>query len=159
MSSPSMRRPTRSSGTSWCIRVRAAWLFCPDGSRAFIPSESVGELNVVDTANQKLLKTITLPKGSRPMTVKVAPDGKKIYVSTGRGGTVCVLDATTYEVLNNIAVGKRPWASPLPPMENFSSQPTGRSDDVSVVDLTTEKESHPREITRQSVGIVAGCEG
>src|SRR6516162_710153 len=66
--------------------------FLPDGSRAFIPSESVGELNVIDTTNQKLLKVITLPKGSRPMTVKVSPDGRKIYASTGRGGTVAVLD-------------------------------------------------------------------
>ena len=40
--------------------------FLPDGSRAFIPSESVGELNVIDTANQTLLKVITLPKDSRP---------------------------------------------------------------------------------------------
>ena len=56
--------------------------FLPDGSRAFIPSESVGELNVIDTTNQKLLKVITLPKGSRPMTVKVSPDGRKIYAST-----------------------------------------------------------------------------
>jgi DNA-binding beta-propeller fold protein YncE len=67
--------------------------FLPDGSRAFVPSESVGELNVIDTVNQKLLKVITLPKGSRPQCVLVSPDGKKVYASTGRGGTVVVVDA------------------------------------------------------------------
>ena len=114
--------------------------FLPDGSRAFIPSESVGELNVIDTAHQTLLKVITLPKGSRPMTVKVSPDGKKIYASTGRGGTVCVLDAHTYEVLNTIPVGKRPWGIAISPDGKYLFTANGPSDDVSVVDLATEKE-------------------
>jgi YVTN family beta-propeller protein len=52
--------------------------FLPDGSRAFIPSESVGELNVIDTASQKLLQVITLPKGCRPMTVRVSPRGLRV---------------------------------------------------------------------------------
>ena len=114
--------------------------FLPDGSRAFIPSESVGELNVIDTTNQALLKVITLPKGSRPMTVKVSPDGKKIYASTGRGGTVCVVDANTYEVLNTIPVGKRPWGITFSPDGKYLFTANGPSDDVSVVDLATEKE-------------------
>ncbi|MGO9477740.1 MAG: beta-propeller fold lactonase family protein [Limisphaerales bacterium] len=114
--------------------------FLPDGSRAFIPSESVGELNVIDTTNQTLLKVITLPKGSRPMTVKVSADGKKIYASTGRGGTVCVVDANTYAVLNLIPVGKRPWGITFSPDGKYLFTANGPSDDVSVVDLATEKE-------------------
>lgn len=114
--------------------------FLPDGSRAFIPSESSGELNVIDTQEQKLLQTIALPKGSRPMCVKVSSDGRKIYLSTGRGGTVCVLDAKTYEVLNTIAVGKRPWGIALSPDGKHLFAANGPSDDVSVVDLATEKE-------------------
>ncbi|MEI9863853.1 MAG: hypothetical protein WDN00_04745 [Limisphaerales bacterium] len=68
---------------------------------------------MIDTTNQTLLKVVKLPKGSRPMTVKVSPDGKKIYASTGRGGSVVVMDANTYEVLNTIPVGKRPWGIAL----------------------------------------------
>jgi YVTN family beta-propeller protein len=114
--------------------------FLPDGSRAFIPSESVGELNVVDTANQKVVKVITLPKGSRPQTVKMSPDGKKVYASTGRAGTVVVLDAHTYELLNTIPVGKRPWGMTFSPDGKYLFTANGPSDDVSVVDLATEKE-------------------
>jgi len=117
--------------------------FLPDGSRAFIPSESVGELNVVDTTSQTLLKVITLPSHSRPQCVIVSPDGKKIYASTGRGGTICVLDAQTYEVLNTILVGKRPWGITFSPDGKYLFSANGPSDDVSVVDLATE-----REITR-----------
>jgi YVTN family beta-propeller protein len=114
--------------------------FLPDGSRAFIPSESVGELNVVDIASQRVVKVITLPKGSRPMTVKVSPNGKKVYATTGRAGTVVVLDANTYELLNVIPVGKRPWGMTFSPDGKFLFTANGPSDDVSVVDLAMEKE-------------------
>ena len=93
--------------------------FLPDGSRAFIPSESAGQLHVVDSVNHKLLKTITLPKGSRPMNVKVASDGKKVYLSTGRAGTICVLDTSTCEMLTTIKVGARPWGIAIFPDGRF----------------------------------------
>jgi YVTN family beta-propeller protein len=100
----------------------------------------VGELNVIDSVNQTLLKVITLPPHSRPQCVKVSPDGKKVYVSTGRAGTVCVVDANTYEVLNTIKVGARPWGITFSPDGKFLFAANGPSDDVSVVDLTAEKE-------------------
>ena len=78
--------------------------FLPDGSRAFIPSESVGELNVIDAVNHKLLQVVALPKGFRPMCVKVAPDSKKVYVSAGRSGCIAVVDAATGAVLTSIKV-------------------------------------------------------
>jgi YVTN family beta-propeller protein len=106
----------------------------------FIPSESTGELNVIDTVNLKVLKTIALPPGSRPMGVKVAPDGKRIYVSNGRGGTVSVLDSRTYELLATIPVGIRPWGIDLSPDGKFLYSANGPSDDVSVIDLGTNKE-------------------
>jgi YVTN family beta-propeller protein len=102
--------------------------FVADGSRAFIPSESVGELNVIDTKSQTVQKVITLPPHSRPQCVIISPDGKKVYASTGRAGTVCVVDANSGEVLNTIKVGARPWGITFSP------------DDVSVIDLATEKE-------------------
>ena len=114
--------------------------FLPDGSRAFIPSESVGELNVIDTKSQSVEKVITLPKGSRPMTVKVSRDGKKVYASTGRAGTVVVVDAASGAVLNTIKVGARPWGIDLSPDGKYLFSANGPSDDVSVVDLATEKE-------------------
>ena len=61
--------------------------FLPDGTRAFIPSESAGQVHVIDTAKYAVLKSVQLAKGCRPMCVKVAPDGKKVYVSTGRAGS------------------------------------------------------------------------
>ena len=72
--------------------------------------------------------------------MKVAPDGKKVYVSTGRAGTVCVLDTSTCQVLNTIKVGARPWGIAISPDGKYLYAANGPSDDVSVVDLGTEKE-------------------
>lgn len=114
--------------------------FLPDGTRAFIPSESSGEMNLVDSVNHTVLKTVALPKGSRPMCVKVAPDAKRLYVSTGRGGTVCVLNTETMEQLDVIKVGTRPWGIALSPDDKYLFSANGPSDDVSVVDLAADKE-------------------
>jgi YVTN family beta-propeller protein len=114
--------------------------FSPGAGIGFIPSESAGELNVIDTVNLKVLKTIALPPGSRPMSVKVASNGRKVYVSNGRAGTVSVLDSRTYELLNTIKVGVRPWGIALSPDGKFLYAANGPSNDVSVVDLDANKE-------------------
>jgi YVTN family beta-propeller protein len=129
--------------------------FLPDGSRAFIPSESVGELNMIDVKSQTLEKVITLPPHSRPQCVLVSPDGKKVYASTGRGGTVVVVDANTGEVLNTIPVGKRPWGIAFSPDGKYLFSANGPSDDVSVVDLATEKEIARVKSPGSPWGIVA----
>ena len=115
--------------------------FLPDSSRGFVPSESTGKLHLIDCRKHEVAKSVSLPPGSRPMCVRVAPGGKKVYVSTGRGGTVCVLDAISGEVLNSIKVGTRPWGIAISPDGKYLFAANGPSDDVSVVDLATEKET------------------
>ena len=66
--------------------------------------------------------------------------GKKVYSSTGRARTVCVSNANTYEVLDTIPVGKRPWGTVISPDGEYLFAANGPSDDVSVVDLATDKE-------------------
>ncbi len=110
---------------------------------------------MIDTASQSLTKVIALPPHSRPQCVIVSPDGKKVYVSTGRGGTVCVMDANTYDVLDNIKVGKRPWGITLSPDGKYLFAANGPSDDVSVVDLATDKEIARVKSPGSPWGIVA----
>ncbi len=114
--------------------------FLPDGTFGFIPSESFGKLNVIDTTAHKAVKVIDLPAGSRPMKVRVSPDGGKVYVSDGRAGSVSVLDAHSYAVLGTIKVGKRPWGIILSPDGKYLFSANGPSNDVSVVDLASNKE-------------------
>lgn len=114
--------------------------FLPNGRVAFIPSESKGTLNVIDTAAFKVVKVIELPTGSRPMKVRVTTDGDRVYASNGRGGTVSVIDAGNYAVLNTIKVGARPWGLAISPDGKYLFTANGPSNDVSVVDLAANKE-------------------
>ena len=106
----------------------------------FIPSESAGELNVIDSVNAKVLKTITLPAGSRPMRVKLSADEMRLYISNGRAGTISVFDTHSYQLLETIKVGTRPWGIGVSPDGKFLFSANGPSNDVSVVDLKTNKE-------------------
>jgi YVTN family beta-propeller protein len=74
------------------------------------------------------------------MRVRVSPDNTKVYVSDGRGGTVTILDAHTYNVDATIKVGKRPWGIVLSPDGKYLYSANGPSNDVSVVDLAQAKE-------------------
>lgn len=114
--------------------------FLEGGKLAVVPSESNGNLYVIDTTQIKVVKTAALPKGSRPMRLRASADGSKLYVSTGRGGTVAVVDTKSFAVLDNIAVGKRPWGIVLSPDGKYLFSANGPSNDVSVVDLTTNRE-------------------
>lgn len=121
--------------------------FLQNGKLAVVPSESAGNLYVIDVATVKTVNTIALPKGSRPMRVRVSPDGSRLYASTGRGGSVAVLDAKTFALLDTITVGKRPWGIALSPDGKYLYSANGPSNDVSVVDLASNK-----EVTRVKAG-------
>jgi YVTN family beta-propeller protein len=114
--------------------------FLDSGRTAVIPSESAGQLSVIDTATAKVTRTVALPTGSRPMRVRVSPQGDRLYVSTGRAGVVLVLDARTFAVLSTIKVGTRPWGIALSPDGKYLFAANGTSNDVSVVDLAAGKE-------------------
>ncbi|MDB5440445.1 MAG: beta-propeller repeat protein [Caulobacteraceae bacterium] len=114
--------------------------FIQGGKLAVVPSESAGKLYVIDTAKIALSQTIDLPTGSRPMRLRTSLDGKKLYASTGRGGTVAVLDTTSFKLLDNIKVGDRPWGIILSPDGKYLFSANGPSNDVSVVDLAAGKE-------------------
>ena len=58
--------------------------FLPDGSMAYVPSENGATVTVVDAKRLKPVKTIKLGDGMRPMGTAMAPDGKFLYVTTGR---------------------------------------------------------------------------
>ncbi len=114
--------------------------FLSNEQAGFIPSESAGELNLIDPAKLEVLKTITLPAGSRPMRIRVSADDKKLYMSNGRAGTISVFDAHNHELLDTIKVGTRPWGIGLSPDGKYLYSANGPSNDVSVVDLATDKE-------------------
>jgi len=61
---------------------------------------------VLDTAQNKVLGTIAVPKG--PHGLVVTPDGRKVYVSSDGASTVSVIDTATDRVVASIDVGANP---------------------------------------------------
>ncbi len=62
-----------------------------------------------------------------------SPDGKRVYVSNGRGGTASVIDVATDSVTGSVAVGQRPWGVAVTPDGTKLYTANGPSNDVSVV--------------------------
>ena len=71
------------------------------------------------------------------MGVVVSPDGGRVYVSTGRGGTVVAIDAVRGGSRGAATVGERPWGIALSPDGSLLYTANGPSNDVSVVDTET----------------------
>ena len=67
----------------------------------------------------------------------VSPDGARVYVTTGRGSHVDVLDIGSLKVIASIAVGARPWGIGLSPDGRFLYTANGPSNDVSVIDTVS----------------------
>jgi YVTN family beta-propeller protein len=89
---------------------------------------------VIELPSRKVSKVIQLPKDSKPMGVVVSPDGGRVYVANGRGGTVSIIDATSNAVVSTVPVGQRPWGIALTPDGKKLYTANGPSNDVSVVD-------------------------
>jgi PQQ-dependent catabolism-associated beta-propeller protein len=114
--------------------------FLPDGSRLlYVSAEVGGTVSVVDVAKRRRIAVIPLPEGSRPMGVRVAPDGKRVYVATGRHGTVEVIDPATNTIVGSVKVGTRPWGLAITPDGKKVYSANGPSNDVSVVDTDSLK--------------------
>ena len=83
-----------------------------------------------------MIKTIKMANDTlRPMGVAVAPDGAHVYVTTGRGRTVVIIDTKTNEVVGSIEVGTRPWGIAISPDGKTLYTANGPSNDVSIVDV------------------------
>ena len=106
-------------------------------------------------AEADVAKTIKLEgENVRPMGVAVAPDGKHVYVTTGHGSSVVVIDTAKDEVTASIPVGRRAWGIAISPDGKTLYTANGFTDDVSVVDTATNKETAKIKVGTKPWGIV-----
>jgi YVTN family beta-propeller protein len=111
--------------------------FTPDGTRAFVTNEMGASVTVVDAIEHKALQDLPLPgePRARPMGARVSPDGKTLWVSTGRAKTVVAIDVASLAITRTIGdVGVRPWGLDLTPDGKLLYVATGPSNEVAVID-------------------------
>jgi YVTN family beta-propeller protein len=124
-------------------------VFTHDGKRAYAPGEVSGNVTVIDTRTYRPIAAIPVPgKAPKPMGSVITPDDSKVYISTGRGGTVAIFDTKSDKFIGTVDVGSRPWGMALTSDGRqlwTADGPPGN--DVSVVDLATD-----RVVKKVSVG-------
>jgi YVTN family beta-propeller protein len=106
-----------------------------------ITCENDGSLTIVDVAKRaavgRLQLAMTGALQPRPMGVAIEQRGRYAYVTTGRAGTVEVVDLAARKVTKVIEnVGKRPWGIAIA-RNGLIYTANGPSDDIAVIDPAT----------------------
>jgi YVTN family beta-propeller protein len=101
-----------------------------------VTSENGASVAVIDAKRHRLLTTIKLEgELTRPMGTVASPDGKRMFISTGRGKSVIEIDTTTNKPLRRIEVGDRPWGLAITQDGKTLFSANGPSNDISIVDV------------------------
>jgi len=73
----------------------------------------------IDLATRQIVKRVSFPAKSKPYMLRVAPDGKTVWVQTAGDNTNAVLDAETLETLQTAPTGKGPVQSAFDPAGRY----------------------------------------
>jgi YVTN family beta-propeller protein len=134
--------------------------FTPDGRTAYVSGEfdaSVYRMSVPQGAPVE--RVIELRKEARPMGILLDPRSNRLYVSTGRGGSVAIIDSASHKLLAEVQVGTRPWGIALSQDGRWLYTANGPSDDVTVVDTSAMKAVRHIRVGRSPWGVVVGPSG
>jgi YVTN family beta-propeller protein len=87
----------------------------------------------------RAVRTVAIAQPARPCGVAVSPDGRTVYVATGRGNSVVLLDADTLAERARIPVGQRPWGIALADGGRRLYTANGVTNDVSVIETESRR--------------------
>jgi PQQ-dependent catabolism-associated beta-propeller protein len=134
--------------------------FTTDGKAAYVSGEMDASLYRMAVPRGAVERVLQLRKEARPMSVLLDARRNRLYLSTGRGGTVAVIDVANAnsapKLIKEIPVGTRPWGIALSADGRHLYTANGPSNDMSIVDtqsLTTIKRV---EVGRSPWGVVIG---
>jgi YVTN family beta-propeller protein len=120
-------------------------VFLPDGSRAYGTAENDGLLSILDARKHEVTGQIQLGEAGviKPMGLALSPDARTLYVSTGRGRRLFMVNTANNEVIGSVEVGTRPWGVAVSPDGDTIYTANGPSNDLTVV------EASARSVTRK----------
>ena len=93
----------------------------------------------IDATTNKVLHTIPLGGGTKPVGIAVGPQGAPVYVADGAGARVIAVDPRARTITASIPVGRRPWGIALTPDGRKLYTANGVSNDISVIDTSQGK--------------------
>ena len=112
--------------------------FAHDGKTAYVSGEfdaSLYKTTIPDSDHATRL--LQFRAEARPMGMALDAPRKRLFISTGRGGTVAVVSLEEPKLVSEIQVGARPWGIALSADGKRLYTANGSSNDVTIVDTTT----------------------
>ena len=119
-----------------------------DENRLFVANHQGGDVAVIDPIAGTVTHRIPMGASADPYNASMFPygvllnaDGKKLYVSNWKEGTIAVVDVNNPDaatVVRHIPVGQHPNAMVLSPTGDRLYVANANSDSVSVIDTTTD---------------------
>lgn len=140
------------------LRPRDA-AFTPDSKTAYVSGEGDASLSRVPIpSGEPVTRVLQLSQKARPMGVVFDAARKRIYVSTGRGGTVAVVqvEGGGGKLLKEIPVGARPWGIALSHDGRRLYTANGSSDDVTIIDTSSLSVVKKVSVGKGPWGVVVG---
>lgn len=133
--------------------------FSPDGRTAYATTElGMAVYRFAVPSGKPVEKIIQLRPQDRPMGILLDAARRRLFVSTGRGGTIAVigLEAGGARLIREIPVGARPWGIAFTPDHRLLYTANGPSNDVSIVDTLTLAVIKKVPVGRSPWGVVIG---
>src|SRR5262245_38505189 len=110
---PLFALPTYSSPIALTNDDQFVWVVNPNVE--FVNPPVNDSVTVHRVLNDQFQKVAEISVGDDPQCVAIRPDNKKAYVTNSASGTVSVIDAQTYQVLDTLEVGTEPFGCALTP--------------------------------------------
>lgn len=111
--------------------------FMKSGNTFYVSGEfdaSVYEANLASGQSSRLLQ---LRPEAKPMGLILDEPRRRLFVSTGRGGTIAVISLQGPKLEGEVPVGARPWGIALSGDGKRLYSANGSSNDVAIVDTAT----------------------
>ncbi len=102
-----MRRLTRFSPAFQWKSIHINCVLTPDGSRLFVSNWASESVSVIDTATNKVIRTLRV--GMNPNDMKLSADGR-LFVVCSNDDTIHVIDTRTLQVIERLSTTLSPLA-------------------------------------------------
>jgi YVTN family beta-propeller protein len=131
--------------------------FTADSSAAFVQGEQDGSLyRIALPSGAPATQVLQMRKEARPMGLLMDIPRGRLYVTTGRGGTLAVVSAKDGTLTQEIPVGARPWGIAMTPDRRQLITANGRSNDITFVNADTLAVTGKLAVGQGPWGVVTG---
>ncbi|RYY96597.1 MAG: hypothetical protein EOO11_13085 [Chitinophagaceae bacterium] len=124
---------------------------------AYIPNKGSNNVSVYNTATQAV--TGTIPVGSEPLGVQVAPDGMRVYIANSGSDNVSVISTYSNTVIATVAAMDAPCGMALTPNGSVLYVANRADHSISVISSITLQPVDTIFVGQEPVGLAVSPDG